>query len=248
MEYTFFISESYSPETIPLERLGEYMVALAHLLGEPANVHFMSVEPGSTALKALVEEPAAPKVKKRVRSLATGHAPKDALKAYELLDDMLREDNAIGRLASNDNGDDVTFLGRSKPAPEIFGPLKQDGYLDGQIYRIGGKDTTIHVMIASGDKDYTKLEVNRMLAQQLGAYFLNGTLRFYGTGTWYRQGNGAWELSKFKIDRFDVLESEKLADTIGKLREVPGSEWSNVADPVQALLENRHGFRGKGAN
>ena len=248
MEYTFFISDSYSPETIPLERLGEYMVALAQLLGEPANVHFTSVEPGSTALKARVEEPAAPKVKKRVRSLEIGEAPKDALKAYELLDDMLREDNAVGLLASNDNDDDVKFLGRSRPEPEVFGPLKQDGYLDGQIYRIGGKDATIHVSITSGDRDYTGLEANRALAHQLGAYFLDANLRFHGTGTWYRQGSGEWELKKFKIDRFDVLEGENLGETVTKIRNVQGSEWSKLTDPVQALLEDRHGFRGKDAN
>jgi hypothetical protein len=247
MEYTFFISESYSPENIPLERLGEYMVALAQLLGEPANVHFKAVEYGSTALKAYVEEPAAPKVKTRIRSLEVGEF-NEAQKAYDKLDTMLREDNATGRLASNDNDDDIKFPGRNKPEPEIFGPLKQDGYLDGQIYRIGGKDATIHVSITSGDRDYTGLEANRALAHQLGTYFLDATLRFYGTGTWYRQGSGEWDLKKFKIDRFEVLDDESLSETVKKLRDVQGSEWSKLADPIQALLEDRHGFRGKDVN
>jgi hypothetical protein len=38
-EYRFLIADSYTPATIPMERLAAYIGALAQLLGEGANVH-----------------------------------------------------------------------------------------------------------------------------------------------------------------------------------------------------------------
>lgn len=217
------------------------MTAVAQLLGEKSHVHFKSVESGSTALKAEVESPAAPKVNKRIHAIGMGDAPKDALKAYDQLDQMLRDDNAIGRLEDPTGATVIPFPGRNRPEPLIYGPVKQDGYLDGQIYRIGGKDATIHVSIRDDGRDFTHLETDTIVAQALGQFLLNEPLRFYGMGTWYRLESGEWELRRFKIDRFEVLKETKLSDSFKKLRSVEGSGWSEISDPVQKLLDERHG-------
>jgi hypothetical protein len=52
MEYRFTIAESFTPQTLPMERLAEYIAGLAKLLGEQPNVHFRSIEAGSTVLVA----------------------------------------------------------------------------------------------------------------------------------------------------------------------------------------------------
>lgn len=216
------------------------MTAVAQLLGEQSHVHFKAVESGSTALKAEVETPAVPKVKKRIHAIGMGDAPKDALKAYDQLDEMLRDDNAIGRLEGPGGATIIPFPGRNRPEPLIYGPVKQDGYLDGQIYRIGGKDATIHVSIRDGERDFTRLETDTLVAQELGQFLLSEPLRFYGLGTWYRFGSGEWELRRFKIDSFEVLDETKLSDSFQKLRSVEGSLWSQISDPIKKLLDERH--------
>ena len=62
-EYRFKI-DAYSPETIPMARLAEYMSDLAVLFGNRENVHFVQLEPGSTTLLQRIEYEAVPKVKR----------------------------------------------------------------------------------------------------------------------------------------------------------------------------------------
>ena len=47
-EYRFEI-DAYTPETIPLSRLSQYLGDLARIMGESANVHLVRIEKGSTA-------------------------------------------------------------------------------------------------------------------------------------------------------------------------------------------------------
>ena len=49
-----FKNDVFTPETLPMERLAEYMLQFAKLLGEPERVHFVDVEAGSAVLRARV--------------------------------------------------------------------------------------------------------------------------------------------------------------------------------------------------
>ncbi len=53
-EYRFVI-DAYSPETLPMSRLAEYMTDLARLFGTAERVHFVRLEAGSTVLVQRVE-------------------------------------------------------------------------------------------------------------------------------------------------------------------------------------------------
>lgn len=239
-EYRFRIADSYTPATLPMERLARYMAALARLLGEGANVHFIGVEDGSAQLLAKVDEPARPKVRDRLCAVRDGRGPEEARKAYGTLDDMLRADNASGALA----GDDavvIPFPGRTQPEPLVFGPFRQESTLDGQVYRIGGKDDTKHVAIRDGAVEFTKLETSEVVALRLRHHLFGATLRFYGEGIWFRSGDGSWELNVFKIRDFEELDDAPLAEVVASLRKVAGSAWRDVPDPVRQLLEDRHG-------
>ncbi|MGB3390245.1 MAG: hypothetical protein WBA88_19930, partial [Pseudaminobacter sp.] len=77
--YKFRIADSYTPDTLPMERLAEYMIALAKLLGEPHDVHFDAVRKGSAVLVAKIDAPAQPKVRERVRRLEAGCPPSAAM-------------------------------------------------------------------------------------------------------------------------------------------------------------------------
>lgn len=240
-QYVFHISDSYTPTTIPMERLAEYIGALAKLLGETANVHFSEVFNASTAVRAQVDGPAQPKVRDRVRGVRVGDAPADAMRAFHTLDDMLRRDNAYGSLTEGDDeqGIVIAFPGKKKPLPAAFGPFRQEGTLDGQVFRIGGKDETKHVNIRDGKREFN-LTTNEALALELRHHLFGETLRFQGAGTWYRHSNGEWELKAFKVAAFEVLADPSIVDVVSHLRSTP-SELSRLEDPVRQLLEDRHG-------
>lgn len=240
-EYRFQIVGSYTPATLPMERLADYIAALAKLLGESAQVHFRDVVSGSAVLVADVDEPAQPKVRDRVRAVRDGVGPKDAQTAFHALDDLLRKDDATGLLTIDTGAIVLPFPGRERPEPIAFGPFRQDGTLDGQVIRIGGKDDTVPVHLRDGDMIHTGLFADPELARQIAQHFRSSTLRVHGTGTWFRSGEGTWELRSFRIKSFKVLSDQPLNKIVDSLRQVEGNRWNEVPDPVRTLLEGRRG-------
>lgn len=97
LEFRFHIDGSFSPATIPMERLAEYMKAMAQLLGETTNVHFAQVTTGSVVMHAKIDPPAEVKVVDRITAIRHQRSPREATRAFEILDELLRKDNATGR-------------------------------------------------------------------------------------------------------------------------------------------------------
>jgi len=240
MEYRFKIDGAYTPQTLPLERLGDYIAAFAKLLGEKANVHFGGVETGSVVLKAEIDEPAAPKVRARLEQVQAGGGPADALAAFDELDGYLRKDNATGNL-SEGGAVILPFPGRDRPEPLVFGPFKEDGTIDGVLIRVGGRDETVPVHLRDGEITHTGLYCTPEIARRIAPQLLGPTLRVHGTGTWVRAGSGAWELQRFKITDFELLDDSPLVEVVSALRKVSGSDWGSLPDPVRELLAERHG-------
>ncbi len=98
----YFRIDAFTPSTIPMARLAEYMAGLAVILGEPASVHFVKLQRGSTILVHRVQSEAVPKVRDRARAVRRGDAPRDALRAYENINNMLLADNGTGELKERD--------------------------------------------------------------------------------------------------------------------------------------------------
>lgn len=242
--FSFTIMGGYTPDTIPMERLGEYVAAVARIMGEESYVHLGPIEKGSVALRVLVDEPAQVRVQDRVQSIKTGMAPVDIRRQVEAVDEMLRRDNAYGTLAGQE-GTVIPFPGRNRPEPVVFGPFRQYGTIDGQVYRIGGKDASKHVNIRSARGDLSVLWANESVARGLLPHCWGGMLRFSGEGTWIRHGDGRWELKTFRIDDFQPLSDEPLSDVIARLRAVRGHELGD--DPVAAVLDERRGVDGEAA-
>lgn len=244
MEYRFTITDSFTPETLPMERLGNYVAKLAELLGEPPHVHFRGIEAGSAVLVAAVDPPARRKVRARVLAVRDGGGPSDARKAYDDLDEMLRKDNATGTLSDEAGGVVIPFPGRNRPGPLVYGPFREDGTIDGQLIRVGGKDETVPVHLRDGAIIHTGLICTPEIARKIAPYLYGPTLRVHGTGTWFRTGASVWELRSFRISDFEALDDAPLLEVVGKLHKVRGSDWSAVPDPVRTLLAERHGDEG----
>ncbi|SKB85285.1 hypothetical protein [Sphingopyxis flava] len=240
-EFTFRISGSYSPDEIPLERLGEYLKALGELFGERADVHFKGLELGSTVVRVVVAHAAVPKVEARIKDAGAGDGAPSLIKAYDKIDNLLREDNATGEIAdASGNVIYVDFPGRTRVERVAYGPIKQNGTVDGIVFRVEGRDATVHVGIMDGARSYS-LEAPASMGQRLAALFRAGPVRFHGNGTWYRNGDGTWELRKFSIDTFEELDDSPLSAAVASIRTAPSSDWRKVEDPIGVLSRERKG-------
>jgi hypothetical protein len=238
-----FHIDAYSPATIPMAKLAEYMADFAALLGKENAVHFAGVDAGSTQLLALVEFEDVPKVTARLQDIRRGNPPRDALKIFEQIDKRLANDNATGRILV-EGGEGVSpaellaFPGRNRPKAQSYGPFTQDGNLDGILIAVGGKDDTVPLRLQNGETTYANCGTTRAMARDLGRHLFE-PVRVYGTGRWLRETGDTWTLIRFRALRFEVLEKDSLRDTVAALRAVRGSAWKNMADPLAELADLR---------
>lgn len=225
-EYRFKI-DAYSPETIPMARLAQYMGELALLLGERNAVHFRRLTKSSTNLHARVDREAAPKVRDRVAAVRAGDASGEPLRAFQALNKLLRDDNAVGILRDDTpRGIVIKFPGR-EIAEEKFASIRQQGSVDGIVTGIKGKDETISITIQSEGQQISGCETNRAIAKQLGAKLFE-PVRLFGRGRWSRDADGVWSLLHFKIESFEALQDTPLTSALARLREIP-TEWGDDA-------------------
>lgn len=233
-----FKIDAYRPETIPMERLGEYLIQLAKMLGERTEVHFEKLETGSTVVVHRVEEEAAAEVEERISHVARGDADVVHLKAYREINALLKADDAIGELTIGDGTAKVlTFPGKLTPEPARPQVVFQVGTIDGVVIRLGGKDPTVPVLIQDGDT-VINCNTTRTIARSLGQHLFGKELRLSGKGEWHRPESGGWTLHKFDITDFIELDDTPMADLVEKLRESPGS-WGEAGDAWEEIREMR---------
>lgn len=236
-EFRFKI-DAYTPATIPMGRLAEYMGQLALLLGEPAAVHFHKLTKGSTVLNARIDREATPKVWDRVTRVRAGDAPTEPMKAFDALNRLLRDDDAIGVLRDPaPRGIVIRFPGREL-AQERFPSVRQQGSIDGIVTGIRGRDATAHVILQSEGQQISGCEImDRALAKQLAAKYLE-PVRLFGRGKWTRDADGVWLLEDFRVESFQALDDAPLGKALEELRAIP-LEWAD--DEFSRLTNERRG-------
>jgi hypothetical protein len=239
-QYRFKINP-YTPETIPMARLVEYMREIVALFGETDNVHFVKLEKGSCVAVENVAIEAVPKVEERITKAKRSDGPTEPIQAIKNINRMLREDNGSGVLARGRTTTILKFPGQEEK-PLSYGLVSAEGSLDGFVNRVGG-DTDpcpIHLKTADGSNVYL-CDADREIAKQLGRYMFDYEVRVQGTGRWSRNDDGDWALERFRIRSFEVLKDLPLSAAVAELRSVPNSDWPKMADPWAELDRIRNG-------
>lgn len=240
-EYVFRI-DAFTPETLPMARLAEYLAELAKLLGHAEHTHFVRVDPGSAQLVHCVDAVDARKVETRLNGVRLGDAMKDALKAHRALEELLLNDNATGTLTEAVSGRVVVpFVGRNRPKLLGFPPFRQDTSIDGQIVNIGGRDDTAHATLQDGDIYHANLSMKRDLARELGKLLYGPIVRLHGNGRFERLPDGIWKMLDFRVDGFELPDEKSLPDAVSTLRRVAGGGLMS-ADAYKVVA----GFRDDG--
>ena len=236
--YRFKI-DAFSPVTIPMARLAEYMADLAAMLGNKEKVHFVELEESSTVVVHEVEWEAAPKVRERVRAVQTADAPDEAMKAFHQIDARLEQDNAAGLLIEPEGTKVIEFPGRKKPQRIMYGLFNQDGVLDGELIRIGGEEemVPVHLREQPGSKPHI-CQANHEVARKLSPYLFGPPLRVKGNGRWFRDRDDNWEMKRFTITEFEVLRDDDLRTAVERLRSIDSS-LKKMEDPLAELEKLR---------
>jgi hypothetical protein len=236
IHYDFRI-DAWKPDTLPMARLAEYLAKLAVLVGFKEHVHFSKVRKGSAIQEFIVDYEAAPKVAARLR-LVGSNAPMEAIKARQEINRMLRKDNASASLRLKKGAEIIHFPGCKTPlAEEIV--IHEQGELDGEIIRVGGKDDSVPVWIRGEAGEVYNCGTDRNIARALATQLFGQTVRVAGHGTWRRTPERVWQLEKFTIQSWQPLDQSSLAETIESLRAVEGSEWNDMDDPQGELRRLR---------
>lgn len=237
-EYEFQI-DAFTPATIPMARLALYLAELAALLGQPERVHFEKLKKGSVRLVARVEHEAIPKVRARLQNAGDPEAPEDVRRPYKKIDEMLRSDNAVGKLRRG-KSNVIRFPGREAKRNPRMGPFTESAEIDGKIVRIGGTDETAHALIEPADGGVISAECSRELAVQLAPYLYGNPVRVIGNARWERTDAGEWKLLSFRAKEFRQLRADDLATSIARLRKIE-MPWDTGGDPNELLQRLREG-------
>lgn len=213
-----FVIDALRPETLSLGRLSAYLAELTKVVADNPGIHFDCVREGSARLCAWVEDPALDAVHRQVEAARSGLAAPDALKSLDRLNELLREDGAVGSLTLG-GAEIIPFPGRTLPRVESLGPVKQATSVQGQLVRIGGRDKTVPFLLQDGADTWTG-NTNRDLARDMGRHLFGATLRVHGQGSWTRTADGRWTLHNFLATTFEVLDDAPLGEVLGRLRSI----------------------------
>jgi len=237
-EYRFKI-DAYTPDTLPMARLAEYIADLAVVLGNRERVHFNRVEAGSTSPVIRIEWEAEPKVRERLRAVKTKEAPEDALRAARDIDRRLAEDNAVGVLQDPTGGKVLRFAGRELLKKLVFGPIAQVGTFQGVPIRVGGEGDPVPVHLEDGKEKHIVL-ARRTLAKEIAQYLFSAVVRVEGVGRWIRHADAEWEMLDFKVASYRLVEDGDIRKNIADLQHIP-AEWKKLDDPLAVLDEIKRG-------
>jgi hypothetical protein len=235
--------DKWTPLTISMSRLTEYLADLAIVFGYKESVHLIEVAGGSAMPVILYDAEEEGRIFGRMRAAQAGNGDPEAVQAYKRNDARFKKDQGFGRVIDVEKSADIIeFPGAKQDVPETYVPIKERATLVGRLRRVGGKGDTIPIWLERADGLMLYCETSEALSRQLSDYYLD-IIRVHGIATWLRNAAGEWKLQRFNIQSYDMeaLSEESLLSTIEKLQAIKDSGWENVKDPLEELRRMRHG-------
>lgn len=229
-----FKIEAFTPDTLPMARLAEYLTQLAEILGEPRSVHLVRIERGSTILVNEIDHDAVTTVHKRVSLVREGKGPKTAIDAVRRMNVYLAQDNARAFLQGDDDNDDLLVFAGSGREESDSPTVNQTGTVSGVVIRVGGVGSRVPVLLDSGGKQVTGCHAARQTAKELAQYLFE-PVKLYGDGQWSRGSDGSWDVDRFKIARFDPLDASALSQVLATLRPIAATWGDEVLEDLEVI-------------
>jgi hypothetical protein len=229
-EYIFKI-DGFSPNTLPMKRLVEYIKLLADLFGNDDNVHFMRVGEGSAAQHILVDNVAQPRVEGRLLSLRTDSASHKLAGTFKSINRLLIDDATSAELVPPKTKV-IKFPGKKRNKQQELGPISEVVSIQGEIVELSGRDETVSVYVRQGADIYI-CHTTRDTGRKLKEFLWEGKVRLSGRGKWVRTRDSVWQLDDFQVDGFEPLHDDKLTEVVANLRSIKPT--LRMGSPMQVL-------------
>ena len=227
-----FLIPGYTPETIPLPRLLDYLAQIAAVVGEELSqeMHLVRVVKSSAKPVFKMDSFAAAKAREQAAVVRTGYGTAKQRTAYEQVREMVRVDGR-GKPAKliDRTGVILSFEPAVKSEAEIIATVRQHTVFDGKLVRIGGarEDSTVLMETLSGEIQ-PRFTAARAVAKRM-APSLYDPIRVIGPGVWQRHREGNWTLANMRIQDYEPLADDDFASVLQKLREAR-VDWPDNAD------------------
>ena len=233
-----FVIPGHTPDTMPLNRLLDYLQQISLVLGTPEKLHLVAVREGSCAPIFRTDIATALIVKDRAHRVQRGDGTRRQIDGLNNIRRMLREDGVRKRPALLRSSQSIFLQIDAAPNEMTLSGIRQSSSVDGALIKIGGATENASIQLQDLDgKIISGFTAKRSIAKDL-AHHMWESVRLHGVGQWGRNSDGDWLLERMQVNSFDLLTEESVAVTLGKMRGV------NVAWPanaVERLLAERNG-------
>lgn len=230
---------AFTPETMPLDRLIEYLQQAAQVIGDPAELHLIGVEKGSTAPVLRLKTSVAVKARENIARVERGEGTQRQADAFRRMRRMVwRDARDAGRPALLRS--DSAVLLEIPPAQDTsaISGIRQQTTIDGQLTRIGGVGdyAALQMQDLSG-KVLTGISASKSLAKEM-AKLIYEPIRISGIGVWCRDEEGQWAIEKMQVQSFEPLDDD---DAIGMLHQLRALKVEWPDDALEQLAALRGG-------
>ena len=232
--------KGFTPQSLPLGRLGEYVCALAELIGDDVKTSFERVTKGSAQLKVIIDDSDDITAVTRIRLAPSAEEGSPVRRGYEKIQSLLAADKTSAEFKPSKGAAILKFPGA--PKGEIrLAVVKEFGELNGRIIKVGGRDETIPIALRTADGEVISCTSNIDMARRLKPYLLEPIdVILEGIGRWKRSDSGAWTAIEFKITDFSVMDFNGFDAALEAARS-EGSGWDSVQDVNEELSRIRYG-------
>ena len=232
-----FVIPAYTPETMPLDRLLQYLQQIGEVVGATSDMHLVRIDASSTKPVFRIPTPVAADARERIAAVRSGNGTRVQRTAFNSIRRMVRRDGGKPASLSDRTGVILDF----PPAPEEIGAIsgvRQASTFDGALIRVGGVGEFTPLQMQSLDGEvFSGFSAPRILAKEM-AQRLFEPIRVAGIGNWDRSASGEWKLSKMLVQSYESLDNEALEEVFHRLRTAPVTWPHNADDVLQAERES----------
>jgi len=231
VEYRWIL-EGFTPDTIPMRRLAEYMLQVSKLFGSEEKIRFERVENNCVALVNKVPAAHSGKIQSRIRAIGRGEGSFDAKSANSRINQMLYEDEASARIKTN-GAIILRFPGNVIPEAadaSMSGPASLTGYFYSLSENQKGEVKAKLRIVSSDNKSRTVDAVcDSALADNVKALLFNH-VRVTGVAEWFRTDKGEWRAENIKVNNATKINTANLQTAVQNIRSA-NVKWSK--DPLK---------------
>jgi hypothetical protein len=236
LEHFKFTVPGYSPETMPLDRLMEYLNQLSIVLGSPSDLHLVRIERSSTRPVLAMRHDVAVKARYHAREVAEGGGSQRRREAFYTIRRMVAEDGGKPALLREPKGAVILkFPGVDTGLDQVIHAVRQPTSLQGTLVRIGGIGENAQILIQEMNGNIIAgCTATRPVAQEM-ARLIYHSIKVSGIGTWHRNEDGKWSITRLHVQTFEALDESELEDVVAKLRAVDVKWPEDSIEQLQAM-------------